>query len=331
MAVYDIDGNIIGGSGGEQIEIKSYFETEMADTIDKVRALQTEPNLTFFYITDIHAYLVADEETLYKTSVNNMRYLLTQVPCDAVVNLGDSVDGYATAAMAQNYGNLITNEFRKIGLPYFFAYGNHDDNRYKNNSNAERLTEKQTYQILISASKRVVSDATGTNFYVDYPEFKIRMIFLNSASDYNYKYTTATCTWFSNVALNTPDDYGIIVNTHISPIAEWNWNENLPTNSATIKTAIQTYASSKDVLGVICGHNHLDNKYTSPFNGMTLCCNKFTNSNGDPSLWPSGAVLPQRTAGTATEDLWTVVVVRPNSRKVNFVRFGAGSDYEFSY
>jgi len=329
MAIYDINGNIIS-SGGE-IEIKDYFESEMEDTVSKVRALQTEPNLTFFYITDIHAYLVSGKEELYKTSVNNMRYLLTEVPCDGVVNLGDSIDGYSTAAIAKNYGNMITKEFRKIGVPYYYAIGNHDDNRYHSDSTSERLAASDRYQILVSASKRVVPDQYGLNFYVDYPEFKIRMIFLNGVSNYGYSFSANTCTWFSNVALDTPEGYGILVNTHISPFSAWNYSQTNPTNGATIKSAMDSYAITKDVIGLICGHNHVDAVFSAPYPGATLGCNKFTSTNGDPSNWPEGAVIAQRETGTYTEDLWTVVVVRPNSGKINLVRFGAGSDYEITY
>lgn len=330
MAIYDVNGNIVS-SGGSEVKIETYFEDEMEDTITKVRALQTEPNLTFFLVTDIHAYFVSGMETLYKTSVENMRYLLMEVPCDGVINLGDSIEGYSLAETAQEYGNLISNEFRKIGLPYYSVIGNHDDNRYHMASTSERLTVSQRFQLFINPTRKVVSDSTGLNYYIDFPEFKIRIVCLNSVSDFTYKYTDDTCTWFSSVALNTPEGYGVIFATHVAPIGAWNYDNTTPTNSATILSALATYAESKDVISILCGHNHVDDIFTTPYHGATLCCEKFENENGNPSLWPAGAVKPQRVAETASEDCWTAVVVRPNSRKINLVRFGAGSDYEISY
>lgn len=329
MAVYDVHGDPVA-SGGSEVTIKSYFEDEMEDTISKLRALQTEPNLTFFVVTDIHAYFVSGMETLYKTSVENMRYLLTEVPCDGVINLGDSIEGYSLASTAQEYGNLISNEFRKIGIPYYSVIGNHDDNRY-HSTTAERLSVGQRYQGFVNPTREVVSDATGLNYYIDYPEFKIRLICLNSVSDFTYKFTTDTCTWFSSVALDTPEGFGILLATHVAPSGAWNYNNTTPTNAATILSALATYAESKDVISIICGHNHVDDIFTTPYYGATLCCEKFENENGDPAKWPSGSVKPQRVAETASEDCWTAVVVRPNSRKINLVRFGAGSDYELSY
>lgn len=322
-AFYDIDGNVIDTNA---VSIESYYEAEMADTISKVRALQTEPNLTFFVATDIHAYFVSDAETLYKTSINNMRYLLSEVPCDGVFNLGDSIEGYATSEIAKGYGNQISNEFRKVGIPYYSIIGNHDDNRYHMNSSSERLSVGERYQLFVNPTRKVVTDSTGLNYYVDFDEFKIRLVCLNSVSDYTYSYESATCTWLSNVALNLPTGYKVLVFTHVAPVGAWNYNNTTPTNSTTIVNAL----SGVDTMAVICGHNHVDAVFSTPFVGATLCCEKFENENGDPSKWPTGAVKPERTLGTASEDCWTVVVVRPNSNKINLVRFGAGSDYELT-
>lgn len=325
MNLYDIAGNLILN----EPEIKSYYEAEMADTIAKVRALQTEPNLTFFYVTDIHAYAVTGLETLYKTSIDNMRFLLKEIPCDGVVNLGDSVQGNVSSDITQNYGNQLSNDFREIGLPYYSVIGNHDDNRYANSG--QRFSVPLRYQVYVSPTRKVVADATGLNYYVDFDEYGIRMICLNSVSDYTYKFTTDTCTWFTNVALDTTNK--VLVNSHVPPVSSWTYNSSTPQNSSTIISALDTFSANGEVLGLIFGHNHLDGTFSSPYNGITLGCEKFespSSTTPDPS-WPSGTVKPQREAGTSTEDLWTVVIIRPNSRKINCVRFGAGLDYEVSY
>ena len=326
MAVYDYHGNILTGN----IDIANYYRDEMLTTIQSVRTLQNEPNITFFLVTDIHSYFVEGAETLYKTSIENMRCLLKSVPCDGVINLGDSIEGYPDASTAKNYGNLVSEKFREIGLPYYSVIGNHDDNRY-HSSSSQRLDVGTRYQVFVNPTRLVKCDSTGLNFYVDYPEYNIRCIFLNSVSDYTYKFTTDTCTWFYNVALNTPSNYNIILYTHIAPFSSWNYNNTNPTNGSVIKTALDDYSVSNNVIAVACGHNHVDDVFTTPYRGITICCEKFENENGNPSLWPSGAVKPQRTFNTASEDCWDVVIIRPNSRKMNFIRFGAGSDREISY
>lgn len=324
MGVYDLNGNLLDGLA----PIKPYYSEEMADTIAKIRALQTEPNLTFFVVTDIHSYFVSGAETLYKTSVVNMRNLLKEIPCDGVINLGDSIEGYPSDTTAMEYGNLVSNEFRKIGIPYYSVIGNHDDNRYHNSTNNDRLTVAERYQVFVNPTRIVTADATGLNWYIDYPEFKLRMIALNSVSDYTYKYSDDTCTWFSSVLGSVPAGYEVLLLVHTAPVGAWNYNDTTPTNSSTIATALTNFSGAKFVL---CGHNHVDNTYTTPWPGITLCCEKFENSSVPVNpLWPEGAVKPLRTLGTATEDLWTIAVYRPNAGKVNFVRFGAGSDYELT-
>ena len=323
MGVYNKSQDLLAGTPA----IKSYYSTEMADTIAKIRALQTEPNLTFFVVTDIHSYFVEGAETLYKTSVVNMQNLLKEIPCDGVINLGDSIEGYPADTTAMEYGNLVSNEFRKIGIPYYSVIGNHDDNRYHNTASSDRLTVAERYQVFINPTRRVVADSTGLNYYVDYPEYKLRMIALNSVSEYTYKYSSDTCTWFASVLSSVPAGYAVLLLTHVAPVGSWNYNNTTPTNSSTIATALSNFSGAKFVL---CGHNHVDDTFSSPFLGATLCCEKFENENGDPSKWPSGAVKPSRTLGTATEDCWTVAVYRPNAGKVNLVRFGAGSDYELT-
>ena len=323
MTIYDVSGNPLS----ESVEIEEYYHSEMEDTVSKVRALQTEPNLTFFVVTDIHAYYVTGAEELYKKSAVNMQALAKEVPCDGIINLGDSIEGYSLKTTAQSYGNQIVNAFLAVGLPYYSVIGNHDDNREHSSSTNERLTVGERYQLFSNPTRRVVSDTTGLNFYVDFPEFKIRMITLNSASDYVYNYNADTRAWLSEVLASLPTGYKVIVLTHVAPVAQWNYDNRLPYNSEAVRTAL----SGVDTIAIICGHNHVDAVFDTPFHGITLCCEKFENENGDPTLWPAGAVKPQRTLEIASEDCWTVCVIRPNAQKINFVRFGAGSDYEIDY
>ena len=80
------------------------------------------------------------------------------------------------------------------------------------------------------------------------------------------------------------------------------------------------------------GHNHYDAHVTDPFLCVTVNSHKFENENGDPGLWTEGAVKPSRKIGDATEDCFDIVIVRPRSKKINRIRFGAGTDetYDFS-
>lgn len=331
MGIYNTNGDLL-------IEDKSimpsYYQSEMADTLEKVRVLQNEPNLTFCIITDIHAYAdlrsdyIAGTKELYKTSAANMMEFLKNAPCDGVINLGDNIEGYTTSKDAHTQGNKVSTKFREIDVPYYSVIGNHDDNRYHMQSNNERLSVGERYQLFVNPTRNVVTDSTGLNYYVDFDEFGIRMICLNSVSEYSYKYDTDTCAWFSDTAITgLPTGYKVLILTHVAPVGTWNYNGVTPTNSAIVQTAL----SGTDLMAIICGHNHVDAVFDTPFNGITLSCAKFENENGDPAKWTPGSVKPQRTLKTATEDCWTVCVIRPYAQKINFIRFGAGDDYEIDY
>lgn len=88
-------------------------------------------------------------------------------------------------------------------------------------------------------------------------------------------------------------------------------------------------ANADNFLIMFSGHNHYDSAVTEPFLSFTMNCQKFENENGDPDLWAEGAVKPQRIAGTASEDCFDIVVVRPESGRIDLIRFGAGEDRFF--
>ncbi len=92
-------------------------------------------------------------------------------------------------------------------------------------------------------------------------------------------------------------------------------------NGYKVQTLLAEYKNSgKEIIAMFSGHNHVDAAFTSPYLSIMTNCQRFENENGDPNLWPSGAIKPYRQLGTYTEDCWDVVVIRPESRKINLVR-----------
>lgn len=310
--------------------ISSVFQSEITATVTSVRALQTEPSLVFPLCTDIH-YGTAEsgDNFLFDRSAQNMLSVMKQIRCDAVVCLGDITEG--NSANTEAYAAKVNNMLRNLGKPYLLAIGNHDDNRYETGGT---FTASEMYQYYNSFTENTVAYNASTNgrdFYVDYPAYKTRFIILDSNTVGAYGFASETVTWFTNTALDTPADYLAIVLVHESPIPAQNYNNSSVTNGTAIAEAIETYQTNGKPIIQLYGHSHCDVAFTTPYLSIGTNCLKFENTNGDPALWPSGAVKPSRTAGTASEDCWNVVVIRPASRKINFVRFGAGNDREYTY
>lgn len=339
MAIYDVNGNVIID---DTDAVESYFEEEVADTIDKVRALQTEPCLTFFLCTDVH-YASLDITTFPHT-INNMKAVAKGVRADGIICLGDMTDGNVAQSTTIGRLNTIMPLMMNSGLPVYFTAGNHDCNAYVTNSNV--FTTSQIYQYYYSRTKNeVFADWTshGVNFYKDFDEYKIRMISLDATNtDYgstpHYRYPENTVTWFTNLLPTTPAGYTVLLLTHLSPWASHNWNNTVPNNATDVQTAISSWAAVEgNTMVLLMGHTHADFSFNNPILEIGFNCEKCDTAItadvtvGPGEEWPEGSKRWKRVLGTVLEDSWDAVVIRPISRKINTIRFGAGEDREFAY
>ena len=188
-----------------------------------------------------------------------------------------------------------------------------------------------------------------------YPQF--------TGENNEYKYTEETISWLGSILSSTPEGYKILLITHYSPDKEHNWAKTGPSDNSNmdILEELKNWRNDAPYNRIISfvGHTHADfvsTFYTHITEDLqqgdiysTFPCleigffsNKigatdydWTNTlqpNGELMWpdWPENAQGWKRTAGTATEDSWDAVVIRPFSGKVNCIRFGAGRDREFN-
>ena len=253
-----------------------------------------------------------------------MKELAKEINFDFIACLGDITEGDTTQEITSDRNAHIINGFTQLGVPYYQVIGNHDDNRYGDAT----FTHEQLYENYLSTITDVVFDTSSmhkTNYYKDFDDLGIRCIFLNSNTNGAYGYSNETCDWFEE-AIKTEN--GIIVFTHIPPVPAQNYGAKYGTDKGSTRIR-EACANADNFLIMFSGHNHYDSVFTEPFLSYTMNCQKFENENGDPSLWAEGAVKPQRVAGTESEDCFDIVVVRPESGRIDLVRFGAGEDRSF--
>jgi hypothetical protein len=313
--------------------VKDYFETEAAATVDGVKNILTEPCLVFPLITDIHYKSPTEKPELFNESVANMKRVASDVAYDFVLNLGDNTDGEDTQANTLARAEYMIKRFREIGVPYHCAIGNHDTNYY----GGKTLELAQMYRGYISGTKDAVFNLAtlGTDCYKDFDNLGIRLVVINANHNNRYEYSLDTAAWLTSDALNT--DKIVLLAMHLSPIKTQNYSKENPANSDAIMTALQAFVSEGGTLIQLCGHSHADYHFVTPWLSVFSNCAKFdqadvTSDGLSQVTGYEGEILtPERVAGTASEDCWTVVVVRPQARKINFVRFGAGVDREFSF
>ena len=181
----------------------------------------------------------------------------------------------------------------------------------------------------------------------------------------NWGYYADELTWFQNVALNTDNTILIICHQTLSPVLQgYPESQDIPHRGTSFQQAIDTWLSAKSshrCAGVVHGHIHWDysakgkgtfevidhstkqtvsrtGSYGNFYEHAQCFCNYMpsfgTQDSAPTSSYrdvPVGAIFRGRTANTASQALWTAVVVDTNAEKISFVRFGAGEDRVYGY
>lgn len=323
--------NINSSNGNEKIS--DIFVDEMQNTIDAVRECITEPCLVFPRITDIHYSTTSNVFQNFDETVKNMKHLAEFIHLDCVVNNGDNINGSSDISVSLAEADHVTSLFNSIGVPYLFSIGNHDTNY----DPSPKFDIGQTYRGFMSATKDVVYNkaTNGTDFYKDFDDIGIRMVFINTQYLNAYVINNDTVSWLRDVALDT--NHIVVLCSHMSTESNQNFGNKIPTNAEEVSDIITNFISSGGTLIQLFGHSHADYSFTTPWLSIASTCSKFesidvtTNSMSAITGYVDGIVSPVRTEGTETEQAWDVVIVRPTSRKINLVRFGAGSDREYNF
>lgn len=310
--------------------VLSYYQTELNDTIQKVRAINDEPSLVFPVVTDIHRYKASVQT--FPQMIENIKSFCEKVKCDFIANLGDTIEGDKAKDVSLGQAYDCIGDFANIGLPFFYTEGNHDNNPYIS-SGALVFTLKQCYGGFFTATKGVTCNVNenGTDYYFDFTNLGVRYISLNSCNvtkATNYGFGDSTAAWLED-ALDT--DNAVILATHVSPIKERVWDNIEPSNAGDIKSALTSFVTNGGKLIVLTGHSHIDAEFIAPIE-VTNVCQKFEVADTTTTAYQKisgmidGIRNPARTQGEATEDAWTVCVYKPGSNEFDCIRFGAGVD-----
>ena len=181
----------------------------------------------------------------------------------------------------------------------------------------------------------------------------------------NWGYYADELTWFQNVALNTDYDILILCHQSLSPMLQgYAESSNIPHRGVNMQQAIDNWLaanSSHKCVGVIHGHVHWDFVHTgkgtlSVVDHNTKETVSRTGSYGDFREYglgyanympnfptadtpasssyrdvPVDAIYYGRTQNTASQALWTIIVVNTNTKQIDLVRFGAGDDISINY
>ena len=312
--------NSIENETGALNPIYDLFSDEIESVTEDVISKTTSKALLLGVITDTHIETAYDDANC--VSMHNMKRVNENLSFDVAINMGDIIDGGEDKDTEQKFIQKGINRLINVGAKKFAALvGNHDNNGLNPD---ELFTNSELYGMILRMNEtEVVRDGITSNFYIDYPELKIRLIFVDSVYQ-SGGFSTETITWTDNVLTNLPQNYKAVFISHE------------PTRWSLISTATGSMVNSSEmeavltshesvICGWIHGHTHFDNvSYVMGFPEISITCGKpdqFPSTN-----FPTGAVAPARTIGDVTQDAWDSVLILPSESKFELVRFGAGSN-----
>lgn len=326
--------------------LPTYFADEVDSVVATTKGHCTEKALVLAAVTDSHLNANYGYQ-VWNDTVKNMLAVNEEYQLDGVLHLGDMISGDNTAAVGKEQLDLIRNGFRVSYPDAAYFDGNHDTNTFYGESMDDPITEAQMYSEMFRFNAIDIVRPDGKLYgYKDYDALGIRVVYLHSSmgdgthggQGTNWGYPSDELTWVQNVALDT--EYQVLLLSHM-PITEGYISNSatLPNNGNALKTIINSFISNGGVvIGLFHGHTHWDDiQDNGTFKEVSIGCEAYQYTASDVvgtaihSYTPASAVRPARMRYTVTQDLWDVVIVRPASRTVKLVRFGAGVDRAFSY
>lgn len=330
------------------------FLQEIWDTAEKVKALRHAGCLCFAVIADSHVK-TSDPLDLRRQlrSWESLEAVCRETEPDAIFHLGDipwangrrETQEYWDKAKLEEWFSL-TRERLSSGCPnVFFVPGNHDGVGY------QCPDRKHFHRQLIAFRKeRITGFVEDESFYyVDFPEKKVRAVcMLSSFRDgekNRYGIFPDQVEWLKTDALLVPEDWSILLFTHIYPVKGYDSsNQENTEDFARFLHAFQkgekletgrfpadfTGHRGGKIAAMFTGHGHVDlivPPGALPFY-MAETGSSFVHEPTSSEGWhlPQGCSVASRAYGDVTEDLWDMVVYNPAEKNLDFIRFGAGED-----
>ena len=311
--------------GTAAVRNKPWFEQEIAETAASIRREDSPHTMKLCLLTDTH-YTV---NGTWEDTLHNIRCMTAHIRYDAIVHMGDLTDGMLPKRLTRKYVENMICDLEDCGVPLYIVPGNHDSNYFRNRRNAFSIEEmKRLYRLYGNEHD------TGLDYFIDVPEFSLRMIFLSSFDDaapIRYGYTERQLRWLEEVLMSSVPGTKFLVFSHDAPLAKLDYWSFHVRNGEALLDILEKYNASEDyqIAGFFYGHTHADHIFEEcSFPVISTGCAKleyFTDKK------PQGAFAWPREADTVTQDLWDSVLIDFERQRLKLIRFGAGIDREVSF
>ncbi len=312
----------------EEYEELSCFTREIEDTAAKICQDTTDGCMKLCLLTDTH-YTV---NGTWEDTAHNIQRVAAKITYDAIVHLGDLTDGMVSKEMTAEYVRRIIHDLEVCGVPVYLTLGNHDSNYFRNRENVFSAEEmKRLYRLYGNGE---TDEGKSQDYYIDMPEYAVRMIFLASFDDTDsirYGYTEKQIHWLEDVLFHADAGTKFLIFSHDAPLAKLDYWSFYIRNGEQLLDLLELCNARDEyqILGFFYGHVHADQIFDEcSFPVISVGCAKMEYF---PDKKPKGAVAHERKAETVTQDLWDSLLIDFQMQKLKLIRFGAGTDREISF
>ncbi len=300
---------------GESAEpLPRWIDEEAERVARRVQLCRRPDDLVFLLLTDVH----------YTTGCNwsytaaSLAAAKQRIKPDGVIQLGDVTDGLLPTVWTQRYAGRVLADIKSLELPVFGCLGNHDRNFFRGN----------TQGMSLKACSQMCLGRDNPDYYADYPEQRLRMIFLDSFDperSERYGFSIQTLRHLLEMLDETPYGWRVLVFSHVPPLARLHvWSNTILGSEDAIGLLNRLRRKRNLAVTWIHGHNHADQIDTGAgFPIVSLGCSKL---EAFPEYKPEGSVTRMRRWGEPTQELWDVLVFHTHGSDFELIRYGAGAD-----
>lgn len=315
----------------DYLTVPSYYFTDsyLPNKVSRIREIMDAANGNydaFLFITDMH-WLMNQQH-----SPALIKYITDRVNVPRLFDGGDRANGI----------NKECNEIMKRAYQgkNYFIIGNHEyiDGLvdYDGNVDSTFVTDDGAMYTEYNSCRDDVNtdDISRGYYYIDNPVQKMRYIILASfAYDGGEAagggYEDAQLTWFTGVVNDTPAGYCVLVLTHFlvsTTIADYR---------KRFTNVLVNYTGDAKIIGIIEGHNHRDQVFSSDDEAPTVVNGVYTASQvpilsvtcDKNERWQSGGEvselqLQDRPDATIKEQAFDVIMLDKTNKVIHQIRIG---------
>jgi predicted phosphodiesterase len=348
------------------LTIPEHLQMIVEQQIQKAKYLQDPNTMSFIFFTDSH--FVRSSSFI---EIDVLNYINAKMKVEFAVCCGDTLGNEATKALQMESAATL---MKKVTMDNFFVIkGNHDDNSIQSEDVANiqsTLLPPEYYEVMLKRLEGKVrfdsSNQYGLYYYYDFPEYKLRSIFLNSidipyiahikrptawkyAGQSTYAYSDAQLNWLANTALRLPSrQWNVMLFTHINPFPEGMIGADAQGYNDQILLAIlEAFKAGEDYQSKPSAGDFAQSvsvKFSKQGPGKIIAffyghthSEQFFDRNGiqyistwndSPYQSASNPNAPSRVAGTLSEFCLNVITIDFLQSKLFMTKFGVGSDAE---